>query len=98
MSRGRGTRTPPTAAWPARSVTSPCPPRAQRRTAGNAVDATLPRPARRILPRMHTRGFQVGDETGVIDVWRRCDLLRPWNDPQKDIRRKLETQPEGFLV
>jgi ribosomal protein S18 acetylase RimI-like enzyme len=47
---------------------------------------------------MHIRPFHVGDAEGVIDVWRRCDLLRPWNDPQKDIRRKVAVQPEGFLV
>lgn len=47
---------------------------------------------------MHIRPFQTGDEAGVIEVWRRCDLLRPWNDPHKDIRRKLAVQPEGFLV
>ena len=47
---------------------------------------------------MNIRPFQSGDEAGVIDVWRRCDLLRPWNDQQKDIRRKLKEQPEGLLV
>ncbi|RUP27079.1 MAG: GNAT family acetyltransferase [Curvibacter sp.] len=27
-----------------------------------------------------------------------CGLLRPWNDPHKDIARKLLVQPELFLV
>jgi ribosomal protein S18 acetylase RimI-like enzyme len=34
----------------------------------------------------------------VIALWARCDLIRPWNDPQKDIQRKLRVQPELFLV
>ena len=37
-------------------------------------------------------------EAAVIALWGRCGLLRPWNDPRKDIRRKLHVQPELFLV
>src|SRR5213078_244103 len=47
---------------------------------------------------MNIRPFEPADEEAVIAVWRRCDLLRPWNDPHKDIRRKVAEQPEGFLV
>lgn len=31
-------------------------------------------------------------------LWRQCDLLRPWNDPAKDIRRKLAVRPDLFMV
>jgi ribosomal protein S18 acetylase RimI-like enzyme len=34
----------------------------------------------------------------VIGLWRSCDLTRPWNDPNKDIARKLRVNPEWFLV
>ncbi len=34
----------------------------------------------------------------MIDLWSRCDLLRPQNDPRADIRRKLAVDPELFLV
>jgi ribosomal protein S18 acetylase RimI-like enzyme len=44
------------------------------------------------------RPFQPSDEPAVILLWKSCDLLRPWNDPKRDIRRKLEVQPEMFLV
>lgn len=44
------------------------------------------------------RPFQSADEAGVIALWARCDLIRPWNDPQKDIQRKLRVYPELFLV
>lgn len=47
---------------------------------------------------MHIRPFQLGDENAVVTLWRRCDLIRPWNDPLKDIRRKLEVRPDLFLV
>ena len=47
---------------------------------------------------MTIRPFQPDDEAAVIDLWVRCDLTRPWNDPGKDIRRKSRVQPELFLV
>jgi ribosomal protein S18 acetylase RimI-like enzyme len=47
---------------------------------------------------MEIRAFRLADERAVIQLWEACDLLRPWNDPEKDIRRKLEIQPEMFLV
>ena len=34
----------------------------------------------------------------VIDVWRRCGLVVPWNDPHVDIQRKLERRDDLFLV
>jgi len=33
-----------------------------------------------------------------VALWRQCDLLRPWNDPAKDIRRKLTVRPDLFMV
>jgi ribosomal protein S18 acetylase RimI-like enzyme len=47
---------------------------------------------------MQIRAFQSEDEEAVVSLWRRCDLVRPWNDPHKDIRRKLEVKPGWFLV
>jgi len=44
------------------------------------------------------RAFQSSDQPAVILLWEKCDLLRTWNDPAKDIRRKLEIQPEMFIV
>lgn len=44
------------------------------------------------------RPFSDADRAQVIDLWTRCGLVRPWNDPNKDIDRKLTCQPEGFLV
>jgi ribosomal protein S18 acetylase RimI-like enzyme len=44
------------------------------------------------------RPFGERDTDAVIRLWQDCDLTRPWNDPRKDIARKLTTQPELFLV
>jgi ribosomal protein S18 acetylase RimI-like enzyme len=47
---------------------------------------------------MLIRPFRPGDEAAVIALWKRCELVRPWNDPHKDIRRKLQVRPDLFLV
>jgi len=47
---------------------------------------------------MQIRSFRPEDEEAVVSLWRRCDLVRPWNDPHKDIRRKLAVGPDWFLV
>ena len=47
---------------------------------------------------MHIRTFSISDEAAVIELWQRCGLVRPWNDPHKDIQRKLGTQHELFFV
>jgi len=47
---------------------------------------------------MDIRPFDTTDEAAVIDLWHRCGLTRPWNDPARDIRRKLRVRPELFLV
>ncbi len=47
---------------------------------------------------LHIREFLEADRLAVIDLWMACDLVRPWNDPNKDIDRKLAHSPEGLLV
>jgi ribosomal protein S18 acetylase RimI-like enzyme len=47
---------------------------------------------------MQIRPFQPADESAVVALWKECRLTRPWNDPHKDIARKLAVQPELFLV
>ena len=44
------------------------------------------------------RQFADADEQAVVDLWARCGLIRPWNDPHADIARKRSVQPELFLV
>lgn len=47
---------------------------------------------------MDIRRYRSSDEAAVVRLWRECGLVRPWNDPHKDIQRKLTVQPEFFLV
>ena len=45
-----------------------------------------------------TRPFRIEDEPAVINLWTRCGLVRPHNDPRKDIHRKSKVKPDMFLV
>jgi ribosomal protein S18 acetylase RimI-like enzyme len=47
---------------------------------------------------MTIRPYRQSDEAAVLALWQACDLLRPQNDPTKDIARKLKVNPEWFLV
>ncbi|TAG25362.1 MAG: GNAT family acetyltransferase [Burkholderiales bacterium] len=47
---------------------------------------------------MQIRAFHTSDEAFVVALWQACDLTRPWNDPHKDIARKLSMHPELFVV
>jgi ribosomal protein S18 acetylase RimI-like enzyme len=47
---------------------------------------------------LRIRPFETDDEPTVIALWEQCGLTRPWNDPRKDIARKLKVQPELFFV
>jgi ribosomal protein S18 acetylase RimI-like enzyme len=44
------------------------------------------------------RSFRKSDQKDVIQLWKVCGLVVPWNDPQRDIDRKLAIQPELFLI
>ncbi len=48
--------------------------------------------------RMLIRHFKPGDTEAVVDLWERCSLTVPWNNPRRDIERKLKVNPELFLV
>ena len=44
------------------------------------------------------RAYRESDQDAVVQLWRECGLTTYWNDPKKDIYRKLSTQREMFLV
>lgn len=50
------------------------------------------------LSALAIRPFRPEDQDAVIRLWRDCELLRPANDPYRDIDRKLAVLPELFLV
>jgi ribosomal protein S18 acetylase RimI-like enzyme len=43
------------------------------------------------------RSFAEADRAAVVDLWRRAELVRPWNDPDLDIDRKLAVG-DGLLL
>ncbi len=47
---------------------------------------------------MEVREFRPEDEGPLLELWHRCGLVRPQNDPHRDVQRKLGTGPELFLV
>jgi ribosomal protein S18 acetylase RimI-like enzyme len=44
------------------------------------------------------RAYRTPDEAAVVALWHACGLTRPWNDPHRDIARKMTVQPELFLI
>jgi len=50
------------------------------------------------VPPIKVRQFEPADRLAVIDVWSQAGLIRPVNDPHRDIDRKLAIDPEGLLV
>ena len=47
---------------------------------------------------IEVRAYRESDQDDVVTLWRECGLVKPWNDPVKDIRRKLDVQRDLFLV
>jgi ribosomal protein S18 acetylase RimI-like enzyme len=48
--------------------------------------------------KIEIRRYESADETSVVQLWTDCGLIVPWNNPHRDIRRKLDIQPDMFLV
>ena len=47
---------------------------------------------------MLVRSYRSDDEESPVSLWQDCELTVPWNNPQKDIARKLQVQLELFFV
>ncbi len=37
-------------------------------------------------------------QSAVVDLWNKCNLIVPHNDPIEDIQNKLDFQPELFFI
>jgi len=48
--------------------------------------------------KLKIRKFVPPDEKAVVRLWTDCGLVVPWNDPYKDIQRKLKVQSDLFFV
>lgn len=47
---------------------------------------------------MDIRPIRDGDETALADLWTRCGLVRPWNDPFSDIAFARQTPQAEIFV
>ena len=45
-----------------------------------------------------TRQYNERDREQVIELWKTCNLTRPWNDPNKDLDRKRGVGEDLFFV
>jgi ribosomal protein S18 acetylase RimI-like enzyme len=44
------------------------------------------------------RRYESLDRAEVVEMWSACGLVRAWNDPDRDIERKLHHDADGLLV
>ena len=47
---------------------------------------------------LEIRSIQQENEAPLIKLWERWELVVAWNDPSKDISRKVQLDPEGLLL
>ena len=47
---------------------------------------------------LNYRDFNENDTEAVVALWHECGLTRPWNDPRKDIVRKITDRNGAFWV
>ena len=44
------------------------------------------------------QAFDVKDKNSLVALWKECGLTKSWNDPHKDIERKLNDLVGGLFV
>ena len=47
---------------------------------------------------LEIRLYRERDETAIVQLWRDCGLIVPWNNPHADIERKRADSPTLFFV
>jgi len=50
------------------------------------------------LQKLIVRTYKDTDKEKVVDIWKQCDLVVPWNHAETDINIKKDFQPDLFLV
>ena len=50
------------------------------------------------MSELNIRIYKESDEEQIINLWKICNLIVPWNNPKTDIQRKLSENPELFFV
>ena len=54
--------------------------------------------AEKRITELNIRTYQPIDMEDVIHIWKECGLIRSWNNPKKDVQRKVITQKDLFFV
>lgn len=80
----RGSRPVP-GAGPGRAELAGC--AAPAAPAERAAPAAPGRTPEGDLAGLRVRPFRDGDEDAVVALWEACGLVRPWNDPRRDVER-----------
>lgn len=44
------------------------------------------------------RPYRPDDQEAILELWLQCGLVVPQNNSERDIKRKLQVNPEWFLV
>ncbi|MFT5598783.1 MAG: ribosomal protein S18 acetylase RimI-like enzyme [Urechidicola sp.] len=47
---------------------------------------------------MNIKPYHADNQQAVINLWQACNLVVAWNDPIKDILRKMLVDPDLFLI
>ena len=56
------------------------------------------RDRQKIMSEPTFRKFKKTDTDAIISLWKTCKLIVPWNDPRKDIKRKLSIKDNLFII
>ena len=51
-----------------------------------------------IMKEINYRLFSIKDKQSVLKLWKTCNLIVSWNDPEKDILRKLSVRDDLFIL
>ena len=51
-----------------------------------------------IMKEINYRLFSSKDKRSVLELWKTCNLIVSWNDPEKDILRKLSVRDDLFIL
>lgn len=47
---------------------------------------------------MNIKPYHLDNQQAVVNLWQACNLVVAWNDPVKDIQRKMLVDPDLFLI
>jgi ribosomal protein S18 acetylase RimI-like enzyme len=47
---------------------------------------------------LNIKPYHLDNQQAVINLWQACNLVVAWNDPVKDIQRKMLVDPDLFLI